>query len=194
MSDLIPINSGNQQSSYTRFQYTLQPGEVKIVTNPYNFFTCLEATAPFDVAWATNRKATGFEKGLYVQFPKDELIPNVVIENTSASSNTIAFGLGVGDFKDNRLIIDSSSSAIISKPQGFATYEATSGSGASSFDYDANTQIDVLCTSGSITLDNAAGITALTLSAGQAWGACLGVAGTMTVTGTGDWNISRGNW
>lgn len=105
MADLLKINSGSQQSSYTRFEYTLAAGEVKTIVNPYNYFTCLESTSPFDVAWSTNRSSTGFEKGLQVHFKNDELIPSVTITNTAATANHIVIGMGCGNFQDNRLVL-----------------------------------------------------------------------------------------
>lgn len=120
----LQINNGNQQASYRKFTYTLQPGEVLPVTNPYNFFVCEEATAPFDVAWSTNSKAVGFRKGLQVHFSPDELYPNVVITNTAATANTISFGMGRGNFKDNRFVIDQS--ALLSVILGqYAAFNAT---------------------------------------------------------------------
>lgn len=187
----LGFNNGNQQASYQSIEYVLKPYEVWPMHTPYNFFECLESDFPFDVAWATNRGATNFEKGLYVKFSDKELLPTFQITN-GANPNRVVIAVGAGDFKDNRLVINNKSLATTNL--GFANYTATSGSGASSLPYVANTQIDVLCTSGTITLDNAAGITALILNAGQSWSACLGVAGTLSITGSGSWNISAGSW
>lgn len=124
MANNLPINSGNQQSSYQRFSYTLAAGEVVTVYNPYNYFTCLDCDAPFNVAWSTNRSATGFEKGLQVKFDNGELIPSVQITNTASTQNTIVFGLGAGNFDDNRLVL-TSASTINTLAGQYATFAAT---------------------------------------------------------------------
>ena len=124
MADLLKINSGSQQSSYTRFEYTLAAGEVKTIVNPYNYFTCLESTSPFDVAWSTNRSSTGFEKGLQVHFKNDELIPSVTITNTAATANHIVVGMGCGNFQDNRLVLGTGAT-LSTYPAQFTSFAAS---------------------------------------------------------------------
>lgn len=195
------INLGSSQAPYWEYEKTLAANEIWKLDYVTDSFHLLSTTDPnaVRVSFGGSMIETPFSAGM--GYKLTEPVQFIQLQNKTASPVTVRFAVGIGNIRDDRLTVSGTvfvenavGKSLAIYQQGFATYEATSGSGASTFDYDANTQIDVLCTSGTITLDNAAGITALTLSAGQSWSACLGVAGTMTVSGTGDWNISRGNW
>ena len=190
MTDLKQINNGRQQCSYKEFTITLQAGDVYTLNNPFNYFRCLESDAEFQVAWSTNQMDTTFYRGLGVRF--DDVIPYAQLYNPTAAAITLKVAVGIGFFDDSRINFDND--ALPVQQQGFKTFSATSGTSATTLPYAAGDQIDVVCTSGTITLDNAAGITALILNEGQTFSVCLATAGTLNVTGTGSWNISLGSW
>ena len=103
MADLKQINNGRQQSAYKEFKITLQPQEVYTLNNPFDYFRCLEATLPFNIAWSTNQMDTNFEAGLGIKF--DDVIPYAQLFNPNNQPITIKVGVGIGYFDDSRLTV-----------------------------------------------------------------------------------------
>ena len=195
------INLGSSQAPYWEYEKTLAANEVwklDYVTDSFHLLSSSVNNA-VRVSFGGSMIETPFTAGMGYRL--NEPVQYIQLQNVTSSPVTVRFAVGIGAIRDDRLTVSGAvfvqtdtGVSLATRPMGFATYTATSGTGASSLPYVANTQIDVLCTSGTITLDNAAGITALVLSAGQSWSACLGVAGTLSITGTGSWNISAGSW
>lgn len=103
MDTWLPIDNGRQQSSYTEFTIKVAPGDFYKLDNPFNYFRCLEANMPFQVAWSTNNGKTNFQAGLGVKF--DVVLPYALIFNDSESELSVSVGVGIGYFDDSRLSV-----------------------------------------------------------------------------------------
>lgn len=186
------INLGSTQAPYWEFTKVLQPNEHYKHNYVTDSFQLLDVSAPnaLRVSMGGTMIQSPFTAGM--GYRMSEPVEFVELWNDSASVITAHFVVGIGEIKDNRLTV---SGTVLTRPAGgFTTYTATSTSGNSTTSYANNSQIDVICTSGTITLDNAAGVSGLTLSAGMGWSAFLANAGTLTISGTGSYNISVGNY
>ena len=120
MADLKPINNGRQQSSYKEFTITLPANGLYTLNNPFNYFRCLSATLPFDIAWSANQMDTNFEAGLGIKF--DDVIPYAQLFNPHAQTITIRVGVGIGYFDDSRLTV---SGTVFTQPAQFNSFSAT---------------------------------------------------------------------
>lgn len=100
----------NQHPQYRSYTFTIAPGGVYEIARQAQFFTCIEATAPFKVAFDDAPK-TDFLAGL--SFEGLTPFNKVRIENDSAASLTITAGLGVGGIRDARFV---SAAPIETKP------------------------------------------------------------------------------
>lgn len=120
MSELKQINNGRQQSSYKEFEITLPANGLYTLNNPFNYFRCLAATLPFNVAWSTNQMDTNFEAGLGIKF--DDVIPYAQIFNPHNQSITIKVGVGIGYFDDSRLTV---SGTVQTVPAQYNSFSAT---------------------------------------------------------------------
>ena len=100
---VLPINNGQQQSSYREFEITLKAGGVYTLNNPFNYFRCLSATSAFEVAWSTNTGRTNFESGLGIKF--NSVIPYAQIFAPKNQGITLKIGAGIGYFDDSRLTV-----------------------------------------------------------------------------------------
>lgn len=104
--------------SYSAKTYTLEPGEAVELHRYADFVVCLEARAPFAIAFDGGPE-TEFEKGL--TFEAVTAFARVRIVNTDAATQTIRLGLGSGGIRDSRLAL---SSAISTVPAGADTFVA----------------------------------------------------------------------
>ena len=139
MSELKLINNGRQQSSYKEFTKTLQPDEVYTLNNPFNYFRCLDSTAPFEVAWSANQMDTIFQQGLGVQF--EDVIPYAQLHNPQATAITIVVGVGIGYIDDSRLSV---SGRVFTEPAPYNAFTAdtvTIASGSATIPVAAHTII-----------------------------------------------------
>ena len=195
------INLGSVQAPYLQQEVKIPAGGTHKFDYVYNSFNLLDADIPdvLDVTFGGAAVQSKFAAGMAFKLLKP--VSYIQFFNTGNQPLTIRFALAIGEILDNRLnisgnvqVIAAQGSSFPVQKTGFSTYEATSNTGASTLNYGANAQLDVLCTSGTITIDNAAGVSGLVLSAGQSWSACLAAAGTLTISGTGSYNISRGEW
>lgn len=195
------INLGSSQAPYWEYTKELQPNEIwklDYVTDSFHLLSTSEDGA-IRVSFGGSMIETPFSAGM--GYKLTEPVQFIQLQNITNDVVKVKFAVGIGNIRDDRLTVSGSvfvttnaGETVEIRQAGFANYIAKSGTGGTSLDYVANTQIDVLCTNGTITLNNAAGITALVLNAGQSWSACLGVAGTLSITGTGSWNLSAGSW
>lgn len=194
------INLGSVQAPYLEQTLTIPAGAAPKFDYTYNSFNLLDADIPdvLEVTFGGAAVQSKFAAGM--AFKLNDPVSYIQFFNNSNAPVTIKFALGIGDILDNRLsisgtvLVANAPEGLAIQNQGFTNYTAGTTSGNSTINYGANSQIDVLCTSGTITLDNAAGVSGLILSAGQSWSACLGVAGTLTFAGTGSYNYSVGDW
>ena len=114
------IDNGQQQSSYREFTVTLEAGQVYNLTNPFNYFRCLEASSQFELAWSTNLGNTTFEAGLGIKLPK--VIPYAQIFAPADQPLTVRIGCGIGEFDDSRLTV---SGTVRTEPAQYASFEVS---------------------------------------------------------------------
>jgi len=100
----------NQHPQYRSYTFSIAPGGVYEIARQAQFFTCIEATAPFKVAFNDAPK-TDFLAGL--SFEASTPFNKVRIENDGAADLTITAGLGVGGIRDARFV---SAAPIETKP------------------------------------------------------------------------------
>lgn len=205
------INLGSVQSPYLEQRLTIPAGGTKKFNYTYNSFNLLYASVPdvLEVTFGGAAVQSKFASGM--SFGLQEPVSYIQFFNNSNQPVDIWFALAIGEIKDNRLNVSGTvliepengavfmvepenNSVFMIKQKGFTNYQAGTKTGASSLTYKANSQIDILCTSGTITVNNSAGVSSLVLSAGQSWSACLATAGTLAITGTGGYNYSVGDW
>ena len=98
--------------SYAADTWTLQPGEAFDVHRYADFLVCLEALAPFEIAFDAG-PATGFEKGL--TYETNTPFAKVRIINTHTAAQAIRLGFGAGGINDSRLSL---TGAVNTRPQG----------------------------------------------------------------------------
>lgn len=128
MSDLKPINTGRQQSSYREFAINLQPDEVYTLNNPFNYFRCLRSTTDFEVAWSSNQMDTNFRQGRQAKF--NDVLPYVVLHNNQVTAITVVVGLGIGDFDDNEFSVYGSIATTPGQFDSFSAQTVTIASGS----------------------------------------------------------------
>lgn len=195
------INLGSSQAPYWEFTKTLAANEIWKLDYVTDSFHLLSTTVDnaVRVSFGGSMIETPFSAGM--GYKLTEPVEFIQLQNVTGSPVTVHFAVGIGNIRDDRLTVagtvfvqTGNGESVDTKPAPFKTFTATSGTGGTTLPYAAGNQIDVVCTSGSITLDNAAGITALVLNDGQTFSVCLANAGTLTVTGSGSWNISCGGW
>lgn len=199
MAEIITL--GSVQAPYLEQTLTIPAGGTRKFDYAYDSFNLLDADIPgvLEVTFGGAAVQSRFAAGM--AFKLSEPVSFIQFYNKGNAPLTIHYALAIGEIKDNRLTVSGNVQVVPAdgvvfpaKKAGFTNYQAGSNTGSSTLPYDANSQIDFLCTSGTITLDNAAGVSALILSAGQTWSACLADAGTMTISGTGSYNFSVGDW
>ncbi len=125
---MLPINNGQQQSSYREFEITLKAGEVYTLNNPFNYFRCLSATSTFDVAWSTNTGRTNFESGLGIKF--NSVIPYAQIFAPENQGITLKVGAGIGYFDDSRLSVTGNVRTEPAQYNGFSAATLTIADGS----------------------------------------------------------------
>lgn len=112
--------------------------------------------------------------------------------NTSDSPLTIDFSLAVGGITDNRLTVSGTVNTS-TKLSAYSSVKAGSLTAPQSLEYDNNSVVALVCTSGTITVNiTAAGVAVsnLELSTGQSWEMPIVTGGTIEITGTGKFNYS----
>lgn len=99
----LPIDNGRQQSSYQEYTITVPANGSYILNSPFNYFRCLDANQPFEIAWSTNNGKTNFQAGLGIKF--DQVIPYAQIFNGSGAPLVVSVGVGIGYIDDSRLSV-----------------------------------------------------------------------------------------
>lgn len=123
MAELLPINTGRQQCSFTKLNITIPAGGSYKYDSPFNYFRCYDATFDFEIAWSTNSSRTDFGAGFGVKF--DDVIPYVIIFNSSVTPLTISIGVGIGYFDDSRLSVSGNITTIPAQYTAFSSQEIT---------------------------------------------------------------------
>lgn len=103
MAELLPINTGRQQCSFTKIKIEIPAGGSYKYDSPFNYFRCYDATDDFHVSWSTNSSRTDFGAGFGVRF--EDVIPYVIIFNPNKTPLLLSVGVGIGYFDDSRLTV-----------------------------------------------------------------------------------------
>ena len=186
------INLGAVQAPYWEQVLTLQPGETRKVDYVYDSFNLLQASIPevlevtFGGAATQNKFSAGM--GYHLSAP----VSYIQLFNTSDSPLTIDFSLAVGGITDNRLTVSGTVNTS-TKLSAYSNVKAGSLMAPQSLEYDNNSVVALVCTSGTITVNiTAAGVAVsnLELSTGQSWEMPIVTGGTIEITGTGKFNYS----
>lgn len=186
------INLGSVQAPYREQILTLAPGETQIIWYVYDSFNLLQASISdaLEVTFGGAAAQTKFSAGM--GYKLSEPVSYIQLFNTSESPLTIDFSLAVGGITDNRLTV----SGIVNtatKLNAYSSVKAGTLTAPQSLEYDNNSVVALVCTSGTITVNiTAAGVSVsnLELSAGQAWEMPIVSGGTAEITGTGKFNYS----
>lgn len=186
------INLGSVQAPYREQILTLAPGETQIIWYVYDSFNLLQASISdaLEVTFGGAAAQTKFSAGM--GYKLSEPVSYIQLFNTSESPLTIDFSLAVGGITDNRLTV----SGIVNtstKLSAYSNVKAGSLTAPQSLEYDNNSVVALVCTSGTITVNiTAAGVAVsnLELSTGQSWEMPIVTGGTIEITGTGKFNYS----
>lgn len=186
------INLGAVQAPYWEQVLTLQPGETRKVDYVYDSFNLLQASIPevLEVTFGGAATQTKFSAGMGYHLSAP--VSYIQLFNTSDSPLTIDFSLAVGGITDNRLTVSGMVNTS-TKLSAYSSVKAGSLTAPQSLEYDNNSVVALVCTSGTITVNiTAAGVAVsnLELSTGQSWEMPIVTGGTIEITGTGKFNYS----
>lgn len=186
------INLGAVQAPYWEQVLTLQPGETRKVDYVYDSFNLLQASIPevLEVTFGGAATQTKFSAGMGYHLSAP--VSYIQLFNTSDSPLTIDFSLAVGGITDNRLTVSGTVNTS-TKLSAYSSVKAGSRTAPQSLEYDNNSVVALVCTSGTITINiTAAGVAVsnLELSTGQSWEMPIVTGGTIEITGTGKFNYS----
>ena len=180
------------QAPYWEQVLTLQPGETRKVDYVYDSFNLLQASIPevLEVTFGGAATQTKFSAGMGYHLSAP--VSYIQLFNTSDSPLTIDFSLAVGGITDNRLTVSGTVNTS-TKLSAYSNVKAGSLMAPQSLEYDNNSVVALVCTSGTITVNiTAAGVAVsnLELSTGQSWEMPIVTGGTIEITGTGKFNYS----
>lgn len=186
------INLGAVQAPYWEQVLTLQPGETRKVDYVYDSFNLLQASIPevLEVTFGGAATQTKFSAGMGYHLSAP--VSYIQLFNTSDSPLTIDFSLAVGGITDNRLTVSGTVNTS-TKLSAYSSVKAGSLTAPQSLEYDNNSVVALVCTSGTITVNiTAAGVAVsnLELSTGQSWEMPIVTGGTIEIIGTGKFNYS----
>lgn len=186
------INLGAVQAPYWEQVLTLQPGETRKVDYVYDSFNLLQASIPevLEVTFGGAATQTKFSAGMGYKLSAP--VSYIQLFNTSDSPLTIDFSLAVGGITDNRLTVSGTVNTS-TKLSAYSSVKVGSMTAPQSLEYDNNSVVALVCTSGTITVNiTAAGVAVsnLELSTGQFWEMPIVTGGTIEITGTGKFNYS----
>lgn len=186
------INLGAVQAPYWEQVLTLQPGETRKVDYVYDSFNLLQASIPevLKVTFGGAATQTKFSSGMGYKLSAP--VSYIQLFNTSDSPLTIDFSLAIGGITDNRLTVSGTVNTS-TKLSAYSSVKAGSMTAPQSLEYDNNSVVALVCTSGTITVNiTAAGVAVsnLELSTGQSWEMPIVTGGTIEITGTGKFNYS----
>ena len=186
------INLGAVQAPYWEQVLTLQPGETRKVDYVYDSFNLLQASIPevLEVTFGGAATQTKFSAGMGYHLSAP--VSYIQLFNTSDSPLTIDFSLAVGGITDNRLTVSGTVNTS-TKLSAYSSVKAGSLTAPQSLEYDNNSVVALVCTSGTITVNitgAGVGVSNLELSTGQSWEMPIVTGGTIVITGTGKFNYS----
>ncbi len=186
------INLGAVQAPYWEQVLTLQPGETRKVDYVYDSFNLLQASIPevLEVTFGGAATQTKFSAGMGYHLSAP--VSYIQLFNTSDSPLTIDFSLAAGGITDNRLTVSGTVNTS-TKLSAYSSVKTGSLTAPQSLEYDNNSVVALVCTSGTITVNiTAAGVAVsnLELSTGQSWEMPIVTGGTIEITGTGKFNYS----
>lgn len=195
MSELI--NLGSTQAPYWEYTKTLKAGEIWKIDYVTDSFHLLEVSQQdaLKVSFGGSMIDTPFSAGMGYKLTQP--VQFVQFHNTSNSALTIRFAVGIGNIRDDRLIVTGKVETVISGNNGFATLTAGSATGAHNYSVPANSQICLMVTQGNITVNYSAGniaITNMVLPEGSTWDVWVKTDGTLAITGSGSFNYQIGSY
>lgn len=186
------INIGSVQAPYLQTKMTLKAGETRVFPYVFDSFNLLLASIPdvLEVTFGGAAVQSKFSSGM--GYKLNEPVSYIQFFNTSENPLEIEFSLAIGGITDNRLTVSGVINTI-SQQQCYLNVMAGTLTAPQSLEYDNNSIVALVCTSGSITVNISASqvsVTNLELSAGQAWEMPIASGGTIEITGTGTFNYS----
>ena len=188
------INLGSTQAPYWEYTKTLAANEIWKLDYVTDSFHILEVSADnaVRVSFGGSMIETPFTAGM--GYKLNEPVEFIQLQNITNNPVTIKFAVGIGNIRDDRLTLSGTANFNLVSQNGYKTFTASTATGASDLNYGANAQIDVICTSGTIVLNNSDGITNLTLTAGMSLSTRLANAGTLSISAGGNYNYSIGEY
>lgn len=114
------IRTSDMQAMYKAYDVVIPPKSIRSFNTVYAFFTAIEANGKFNVRFSSSVGFTEFEQGLYAKF--NHMMDFLQIENPNETSLILRFGVGSGEFEDNRLIV---SSKVATQPAPYEMFTAS---------------------------------------------------------------------
>lgn len=184
------INMGSVQAPYWEQVLILPPKSSHIEYYVYDSFNLLNASTPdaLEVTFGGAAVQSRFSSGM--GYKLKEPVSYIQFFNTLDTPLTIDFSLAIGGITDNRLTVSGIISAQ-SQQQAYSSVSAGTLTAPQSIEYGNNSNIALVCTAGTITVnitEAGVAVTNLILTAGQSWELPVVSGGTIEVTGTGTFN------
>lgn len=197
MAEQQIINLGSTQAPYWEYTKVLAAGEIWKLDYVTDSFHLLEVSTAnvLKVSFGGSMIETPFSAGM--GYKLTEPVQFVQLYNTSNSSLTVKFAVGIGNIRDDRLTISGNVNVILNGNTGFSTISAGSATGAHNYTVPANCEVCLMVSQGSITVNYSAGniaITNMVLSEGETWETTIATAGTLAITGSGTYNYQLGSY
>lgn len=197
MTEQQSINLGSTQAPYWEFTKTLAAGEIWKLDYVTDSFHLLEVSAlnALFVSFGGSMIETPFSAGM--GYKLTEPVQFIQLYNRSAGAITVHFAVGIGNIRDDRLTISGNVNTVINGNTGFSKITAGSATGAHNYTVPANSEVSLMVTGNSITVNYSAGnvaITNMVLPEGSTWQTTIATAGTLAITGTGSYNYQIGSY
>lgn len=191
------INLGSSQAPYWEFTKVLAAHEIWKLDYVTDSFHLLDVSAQnaLKVSFGGSMIETPFSAGMGYRL--NEPVQFVQLHNESASSITVHFVVGIGNIRDDRLTVTGNVNTVINGNTGFSTINAGTATGAHNYSVPANSEVSLMVSAGSITVNYSAGniaVTNMILSAGETWQTNIATSGTLAVTGSGTFNYQIGSY
>lgn len=197
MAEQQIINLGSTQAPYWEFTKTLKAGEIwklDYVTDSFHLLDVSALNALF-VSFGGSMIETPFSAGM--GYKLTEPVQFIQLYNRSAGAITVHFAVGIGNIRDDRLTISGNVNTVINGNTGFSTISAGSATGAHNYTVPANSQVSLMVTNDSITVNYNSGnvaISNMVLPDGAIWQTTIATAGTLAITGNGSYNYEIGSY
>jgi len=185
------INLGSTQAPYWEVELTLAAGEHRKIDYVTDLFQLLAADTPnaLKISFGGTMIQTPFSAGMGYRLT--EPVQFVELWNTSASTLTVRFVVGIGEVRDSRLTVSGVVNTKIVATGGFSKITGGTYTANNTLVLPANCRLDIAVVSGNITVDitdnaglSAVSVSSLTLPAGAIWSFCAAVdcGGTITAS------------